>query len=450
MMGDRGTMDLKTRMRNVAVVGAAGKMGSGISLLLALEMAYRALEDRSGTYILNLVDMNDAALQGLVSYIAAQALKDGEKQMNRLRALYRDRADLVENGEIVQAFVAEVLLHVRTGKTLALAKDAHLVFEAAFEKEEVKFQIYNELAVVCSPEAWFFTNTSSIPLHVLTDHCGIGGRLIGYHFYNPPAVQKLLELIVPEGCGPDLVEAARDIAKTLRKTVVPARDIAGFIGNGHFMRDGLFCIREMEHLAADYGFAQAVYMVDKVSRDWLLRPMGMFQLIDYVGIDVFQLILRVMDKYLKEGLHSDLVDSFLEMGVKGGQTSSGAQKDGFLKYEGGKPAGIFDPAIRDYVPLTPAFTQDLDARLGAHPDPAITWKSLTRDPDKEAKLSAYFHKLNYLDSLGAGMARNHLHGSRDVALDLVRQGVAARPEDVNDVLKLGFFHLYGPINDYLD
>ncbi len=443
-------MDLNTRMQNVAVVGAAGKMGSGIALLLALDMAYRALENPQATFVLSLIDTHDAGLQGLLRYVRDQARKDGERQVNRLRALFRDRADLVENAEMVEAFVAEVMLHLRTGKTLALAGDALLVFEAAFEKEEVKFQIYNELAVLCPPSAWFLTNTSSIPLHVLTDQCGIQGRMIGFHFYNPPAVQKLVELIVPEGCDPELVAASEELALALRKKTVPARDIAGFIGNGHFMRDGLRCIREMEHLARDYGFVQAVYMVDKVSRDWLLRPMGMFQLIDYVGIDVFQLILRVMDKYLQEGLHSDLVDTLLEMGVRGGQTSSGGQKDGFLRYEKGRPAGIFDPATREYVPMDPAFTADLDGRLGLHPDPSLSWKALSRDPGKESRLRAYFAALKGLDSLGAGMARNHAEDSREAALDLVRQGVAARAEDVNAVLTLGFFHLYGPINDYLD
>ena len=443
-------MDLNTRMQNVAVVGAAGKMGSGISLLMALELAYRALEDRERTFVLNLIDMNDAALQGLLRYIREQALKDAERQVSRLRALYKDQPDLVENADMVQAFVAEVMLHLRTGKTLALAKDSALVFEAAFEKEEIKFQIYNELAMLCPQETWFLTNTSSIPLHVLTDHCGITGRMIGFHFYNPPAVQKLLEVIPPRGCDPALEAAAATLAKLLRKKTVPAADIAGFIGNGHFMRDGLFCIREMEHLAEDFGFVPAMYMVEKVSRDYLLRPMGMFQLIDYVGIDVFQLILRVMDKYLQEGLHSDLVDRYLEMGVKGGQTSSGAQKDGFLKYEKGRPVAIYDPATRDYLPMDPAFVQDMDAHLGPHPDPGLTWKALSRDPGKEARLRDYFGKLKDLDTLGAGMARNHFLGSRDVALDLVKQGVAACAQDVNEVLTLGFFHLYGPVNDFLD
>ncbi|MDP2876840.1 MAG: hypothetical protein Q8O00_11695, partial [Holophaga sp.] len=72
-------MDLNTRLQNVTVIGAAGKMGSGISLLLALEIAYRALENKDRTYILNLVDVSDASLQGLLRYLREQAVKDAEK-----------------------------------------------------------------------------------------------------------------------------------------------------------------------------------------------------------------------------------------------------------------------------------------------------------------------------------------------------------------------------------
>ena len=442
-------MDLNDRLQNVAVVGAAGKMGSGISLLLALELAYRALEHPGGTYVLNLIDMNDTALQGLVTYIRDQAVKDGERQVNRLRALYRDRADLAENGEMIQAFVQEVLLRLRTGKTLLLARESLMVFEATFEKEEIKFAIYHELAALCPKETYFLTNTSSIPLHVLTETCGIQGRLIGFHFYNPPAVQKLLEVIAPDVCDAELKALAAETARVLGKRTVPSNDIAGFIGNGHFMRDGLYCLREVDRLSAEHGFLKAVLMVEKVSRDYLLRPMGMFQLIDYVGIDVFQLILRVMEKYLREGLHSPLVDRMLEAGVRGGQLSSGAQRDGFLQYEKGRPVAIYDPATRAYASLTEPWAREAEALLGAHPEPSLTWKALTRDRDREAKLRAYFKTFDGNGTLGVALARQHFLASREAGLGLVARGVANAPQDVNDVLTLGFFHLYGPITDYL-
>lgn len=439
-------MDLNTRMHHVSVVGAAGKMGSGISLLLARELAWRALENPGETFILNLIDVNDAALQGLHRYLRDQALKEAEKQVSRLRRLYADREDLIDNGDMVQEFVHEVLLHLRTGKTLHLAQDSLLVFEAAFEKEELKRDLYQQLREICPPEAFFLTNTSSIPLHVLEELGGIRGRLIGYHFYNPPAVQKLLEIITPEACEPELRALAPELAKLLGKTVVPSNDIAGFIGNGHFMRDGLHCIREVERLSAEHGFVKALCLMDAVSRDWLMRPMGMFQLIDYVGIDVFQLILRVMEKYLNDGLHSPLIDRFLELGVKGGQTSSGAQKDGFLKYEKGRPVAAYDPDSGTYVHFDPAWLKG----LGDHPEPGLSWKTLSRDKGAEAKLRGYFAKLLGTPGLGAELAKAHYRASRAAAQGLVDRGVALAAEDVNKVLTLGFFHLYGPITDFLD
>lgn len=443
-------MDLNTRLQNVAVVGAAGKMGSGISLLLALELGYRALENPDSRYVLNLIDMNDGALHGLLRYLREQAGKDAEKQMSRLRRLYANREDLVENGEMVQAFVHEVLLQVRTGKTLALAQDSTLVFEAAFEKEELKIGLYRDLAAQCPPEMYILTNTSSIPLHVLAEAAGMTGRVIGFHFYNPPAVQKLLEVITPAVCQEELQQLAAELAGVLGKTVVPANDIAGFIGNGHFMRDGLHGIHEVERLAQEHGLVKAVYLINKVSQDWLLRPMGIFQLIDYVGLDVFQLILRVMEKYLQCGLHSPLIDRYLELGVKGGQTSSGGQKDGFLKYEHGAVVGIYDPDTQGYTCFDGVWEQEADRLLGPHPAPGLSWKTLQRDPERRAKLRAFFASFASHPTLGVQLASAYFRASRETSQRLVADGVAHGPQDVNQVLKLGFFHLYGPINDYLD
>ncbi len=442
-------MELRDRLHNVAVVGAAGKMGSGISLLLAEQLAFAALEDRGGTYVLSLIDISDAGLQGLVKYIREQVTKTAERQVNRLRRLYADRADLVENGEMVAEFVHEVLLHVRTGKSLEMARDALLVFEAAFEKDELKIDIFKKLADMCGSSTFFLTNTSAIPIGFLGKESGLDSRIVGYHFYNPPAVQKLVELITPASCGPALAGLARELAKLLGKTIVPAHDIAGFIGNGHFMRDGLHGIAEAERLAAELDWVRAVWAVDKVSRDWLLRPMGIFQLIDYVGVDVTQLILSVMRRHIPAPeLHSDLVDLYLEQGVRGGQTSSGAQKDGFFRYEKGRPVAVWDPNAKQYVPCEPeGWCREVEAWLGSSPEPGLSWKGLQKDRDKDAKLRAYFGKLKNAEGNGAELARRYAAASRAAAEKLVAMGVAEKADDVNGVLTLGFFHLYGPIND---
>jgi len=446
-------MDLNPRLHQVAVVGAAGKMGSGIALLLALEMTWRALEKADGQgaapWILNLIDLDDQALQNLLRYLREQAAKDAEKQINRLRAAFQGRPDLADNQDMVQEFVFELLLRCRAGKTLALAKDAQLVFEAAFESEEIKHAIYRELAALCGPGTFFLSNTSSIPLGGLGEACGLAGRIIGCHFYNPPAVQKLVEVIQPRRCDPELVQVAAQLAHALRKKTVPANDVAGFIGNGHFIRDGLRSIREVERLAPDHGYLPALLMVERVTRDFLLRPMGIFQLLDYVGLDVFRSITQVMTKYLGEDFSSGLLERYLAQGVRGGQGAGGVPRAGFLKYQKGRPVAAYDPASGEYRDLDAPWAREAEARLGPLPEPALAWKALSKDPDPAPKLEAWFQALGRLDTLGAELAKGAYRASREAGLELVRRGVANRPEDVNDVLKLGFFHLYGPITEYL-
>ena len=90
-------MDLDSKLTTVAVVGAAGKMGSGITLLLAQEMARLSLlpENRGKLYRLAAIDLDADALGGLQKYVHAQAVKSAEKMTVQLRQLLADRADLV-------------------------------------------------------------------------------------------------------------------------------------------------------------------------------------------------------------------------------------------------------------------------------------------------------------------------------------------------------------------
>ena len=445
-------MDLGKRLEDVTVIGAAGKMGSGIALLLAIEMTKRKLAAKApeGAYLLHLVDTGEGALRGLTDYLRVQAVKAAEKSIVSLRPLFADRADLVENGEVIEEFAREVGRRVHLSTDVAAARGSHLVFEAIVENEDIKLAVYRRLREVCGPETYFLTNTSSIPIAVLDDKAGLDGRVLGFHFYNPPPVQKLVELITGPRTRPDLVALARELGKTLRKSIIPANDVAGFIGNGHFSRDGLHALAEVERLRLEgMSFVEAVYAVNRVSQDFLVRPMGIFQLIDYVGVDVFQCILRVMDGYLKVGLHSDLIDALMQKGVKGGQTSSGAQKDGILRYEKGAVAGVYDLDAGRYVDLDRSeagWCTRVDARLGAPPKGSLPWKKWVARPDRETAIVPYLEAVLAGDSQGSRLARAYLVRSAEIAQALVADGVAASVEDVNGVLTSGFHHAYGPVN----
>jgi hypothetical protein len=194
----------------------------------------------------------------------------------------------------------------------------------------------------------------------------------------------------------------------------------------------------------------AIYAMNRVSQDFMVRPMGIFQLIDYVGIDVFQCILRVMNEHLEETLQDELIDAMVERKVLGGQNSDGSQKDGFIKYERGRPAGIYDLETGEYKMLDPeGWSGTIDADLGSLPAEHSPWKALLMDPGKQDKLKTYFAALNDVDSLGAKLTRRYHKRSYEIGKALVADGVAANDDDVNGVLTSGFFHLYGPINDYL-
>ncbi len=445
-------MNYEDRLQNVTILGAAGKMGSGILLLTAVEMADLMLkpENKDKTFILNAVDISPAGLKGVMKYLRTQVLKVAEKKTVPLRKMYADRDHLVENAEIIQQYVEDVLSVVHPTLRMESAYDSTLVFEAVNENKDLKVKIFTDIDKNNSNDPWFFTNTSSVPIGIIDKEANLDGRILGFHFYNPPAIQKLVEIIVSKNTKKDLEEFALQYAKNLKKIVVPSNDVAGFIGNGHFMRDALHGIREVERLSKDMPFVTAVYLVNKVTQDYLVRPMGIFQLIDYVGIDVVSFIMNVMNPHMKdEELHSELLDMMLEQGVKGGQYSDGSQKDGFFKYERGKIVAIYGPYVKKYVPVEDVMEEVLDS-FGEVPESIIPWKALVRIKDKDPILKKLYGDLKKLGTLGADLAIKYGQKSNEIGKKLVADKVAYKDDDVNTVLLTGFFHAYGPINEYFD
>jgi len=444
-------MEYTQRIQKVSVLGAAGKMGSGILLLTAIEMADQMLkpENKGKTFVLNAIDTSDEGLTGLVLYLRSQVLRAAEKKVVALRRLYADKPRLIENSEVIEAYVADVMSIVRTTTRVEAAYESSLVFEAVSENQTLKEKLFRMINENNTSQPWFFTNTSSVPIGGLNKNAALEGRILGFHFYNPPAVQKLVELITINENPSDMVEFANKYAANLRKTVVPSNDIAGFIGNGHFMRDALFGIREAELISADMPLYEGIYCLDRVTRDFLSRPMGIFQLIDYVGLDVVQFILRVMQPHMQgETLHSSLLDELVLSGVKGGQYSDGSQKDGFFKYVKGKPVPVIDKISGSYIDID-TFREIADAWLGGVPAEVLPWKTLVKVTDKDIVLNPAFKALQVSPVKGAGLAVSYVLNSREIARKLVSDGVAHNENDVNTVLLTGFFHAYGPINNYL-
>lgn len=447
-------MTYEERLQNVSVLGAAGKMGSGILLLTAVEMADLSLlpENKGKSFVLNAIDVSPEGLSGLMKYLRAQIRKVAEKKAVWLRKVYADRDDLIENYDIIDEYIFDVLNVVRPVTSMAAAYNSNLIFEAVSENRALKVELLSDIDKNNENNPWYFTNTSSVPIGLIESEAKLDGRVIGFHFYNPPAVQRLVELIKTGNTKDEVVEFAHQYAKKLRKIIVPSNDFAGFIGNGHFMRDALHGMKEAEALATEKNIPlyKAIYMINKVTQDYLVRPMGIFQLVDYVGIDVVQFILNVMNPFVTdEDLHSDLLDKMITQGVKGGQKSSGAQKDGFLKYKGARVTSIWDTHKQTYVDID-WFKDECDEMLGDLPDSVIAWKSILRNKKKNDLLAAFFNDLKASDTLGAVTAVNYGRRSKAIGEKLVADEVANEIDHVNTVMLTGFFHAYGPVNNFFD
>jgi len=158
----------------------------------------------------------------------------------------------------------------------------------------------------------------------------------------------------------------------------------------------------------------------------------------------------VMNPYMKnENLHSDVIDQFIQLGVKGGQMSSGAQKDGFLKYEKNMPAAAYDSEKKEYVAFDAALIEKCNAKLGSLPSSYKPWKAVNFNKKKLDILATYFTELKPMDTFGANLAKAYLKNSKEIGMKLVNTNVAKEAADVNTVLLTGFYHSYGPINEYI-
>lgn len=428
----------------VAVIGAAGKMGRGIAQLLLQDMASQVAQKKE--YRLILIDMSEAALVTLRHYLRSQLKRYAEKKINKIREYFASSPNLVSNEEIIQAYVENAMDRLLMGTELTLAKNAQIVFEAIFENIEAKTNALTTLRKNAKQKQYYFTNTSSIPISLLDESSQLEHRIIGFHFYNPPQVQKLVEIIIPDKIDPILPEIAEQLAKRLEKVVVYAHDTAGFIGNGHFIREMLFACKQARELSQELkiSITKAIYLINEITQEYLIRPMGIFQLVDYVGIDVCKQIAQVMNTHLPDpSLHDSLIDQMATQGHTGGQNVDGTQKQGFFQYKGLTPTGIFSPEHKKYVP-TQGWNEEARHLLGPLPNGHVSWKHLQNDPQRDEKLQEYFKNLFASDELGAQYAQRFLQESQKIALDLVKTKVVDKIEDVDQVLQNGFFHLYGP------
>jgi 3-hydroxybutyryl-CoA dehydrogenase len=155
-----------------------------------------------------------------------------------------------------------------------------LVIEAAPERAELKRDLFGALSMVCGDEVVLATNTSSIPVTSLASAAARPENVVGMHFFNPPPLMPLLEVIRADQSADATVELAMETGRAMGKEVIVAADGPGFLVNRcgrPFSGEGL---RVLQERVATHD------QIDRICRLAGGFRMGPFELMDLVGIDV--------------------------------------------------------------------------------------------------------------------------------------------------------------------
>jgi len=436
-------MELDRALEHMSVIGAGGKMGRGIAALLLLEVI-KIKKDQPKGFKLILIDQNPESFNPLRNFLTDQVLKYAEKNINQLRTFYKSHLALVSNLEIIQHYIEDVLNIVQFDTSLHHTEHSKLIFEAIAEDVEIKTQTLKSIAKFADKETIFFTNTSSVPIKLLEKNADLKGRLIGFHFYNPPTIQKLVELVFTDETSENITNIAFSLAERLNKITVQSKDVAGFIGNGYFIREIHFACQVVHKLEETYTRSEAIWMVNFITQNLLLRPMGIFQLMDFVGLDVCLHICAIMRTYLPDAsLTIPLLEDMLHLKLAGGQFPDASQKPGFFAYKDHQPIAIYDSKIQGYRTLEADWIDLQKHSLQVDALELLNWKNLSQDSAKSVKIQAYLTEIYNSKNLYGNLSRQFLVNLSNIANLLVETKVAASLEDVDKVLINGFYHLYG-------
>ena len=298
----------------VGIVGA-GTMGSGIAQI--------------------------ACLGGFQTYLYELDSKQLARGAERLRTGLRRG---VERDDWSEEEAKDALARLHTDVIIELLSECELVIEAAPEDLELKRNLFGRLASVCGPEAVLATNTSSLSVTAIASAVPSPERVVGMHFFNPPARMRLVEIVAGDESAEPPLAAATEVAERMRRTPIRARDSVGFVANRCARPFTLEALRMVGEGLAPHE------EIDRICRLGGGFRMGPFELMDLIGIDVnFGVARSFYDQSFGEPrwrphpIQERMVASG-RLGRKSGR--------GFYVYEKERPHRERDPDVAAERPLT--------------------------------------------------------------------------------------------------
>jgi len=252
-------------IRTVAVLGA-GTMGAGIAQIAGLS-GFKAL----------LYDVDAAALQRGLNR-ALEQIDDGVRR-KKITGAQRDAAHESLSG---------------SNDFDAAARQADLVIEAVPERLELKRETFARLGRACRSGTILATNTSSLPVALIASAAPDPSRVVGLHFFNPPHIMKLVEIVNADRTDPAVLETARRFVAAIGKEAIVVRDSPGFATSRLGLALGLEAMRMLEEDVA--GAAD----IDRAMELGYGHPMGPLRVSDLVGLDVRLSIAEILHRELAD------------------------------------------------------------------------------------------------------------------------------------------------------
>jgi 3-hydroxybutyryl-CoA dehydrogenase len=242
-----------------------------------------------------------------------------ERAAKAVDAIAQQLQKLVDKGKVTADARAAGLARLKTAADVASAcRDTDIVIEAAPEDMALKVKLFTDVIRSAPPHAMLASNTSSLSLTELGSRIGAADRTIGLHFFNPPPVMELLEVVRGLATSEDTIQRALDFAKEIGKTPILVRDSPGFATSRLGVILGAEAIRMLES-----GVASAAD-IDRGMELGYRHPMGPLKLTDLVGLDVRLAILEHLHKELGEQFRPpSLLRTMVRAGKLGKKTGEG-------------------------------------------------------------------------------------------------------------------------------
>jgi 3-hydroxybutyryl-CoA dehydrogenase len=238
-------------IKKIGVLGA-GTMGSSIAQLCA----------QSGL---------EVVMRDVTHELVEKGIKNADRSLT----------GLVTKGKISEGDKKNILSRIKGTAEANDLKGVDFVIEAVFENIDLKKELFKQLDAITGPEIILSTNTSSLSITEIAKATKRPEKVVGMHFFNPPTIMRLVEIVKGVSTGDEAVSVVKDLAVKLGKeTIVVKKDVPGFVVNRLMMPHFIEAIRLYEE-----GIA-SLEDIDKAAKLGLNYPMGPFELMDFGGIDI--------------------------------------------------------------------------------------------------------------------------------------------------------------------